>query len=118
MSDFVELKESELWNKGCELATSIANFDSVLCKNRKIYYKQAHQMLRLVISAYIDGNQENKTDLYFDAIECCNALTCDLNEWAGNNFNSFDIIAPILFKLEEYIDIISIEIKSVARLSA
>ena len=118
MSDFDELKVTELWVNGCELATSIADFDSVLCKKGRKYYNQVHKMLRLVISAYVDGNIANKAELYFSAIDCCTELSKDLNDWAGDNFNSFDIIAPILFKIENYIDIISIEIKKSSRLSA
>lgn len=118
MSDFEELKSSELWIKGRELGSSIVRFDSVLCHGDQELYEQTQDMLKFVISAHVEGNVQNKLNLYHNAVAECRSIIDVLNNWAKDNFNSFDIVAPIIFRLNDYIDIISIESKRVQRLSA
>ncbi len=118
MSDFDELKISELWIKGRELGASIISFDTVLCGGDEELYEQTQQMLKYVISAYVEGGLLEKKRLFTLAVEECRGIMAFLNVWAKDNYNSFDIVAPIIFQLNDYVDIISIEIKRAERLSA
>lgn len=118
MSDFEDLKTSELWKKGRELGASIVTFDNVLCNSEQELYDQTQDMLRYVISAHIEGDLHEKNNLYINAVAECKSIIDVLNNWAKDNYNSFDIIAPIIFKLNDYIDVISIEAKKARRLSA
>ncbi len=118
MSDFEELKSSELWIKGRELGASIVRFDTVLCKNDQGLYEQTQDMLKYVIAAHIEGDAQEKLNLYHNAAAECRTIIDMLNEWAKDNYNSFDIVAPIIFKLNDYIDIVCIEAKNLQRKSA
>lgn len=118
MSDFEELKKSELWIKGRELGASIVRFDTVLCKSDQELYEQTQQMLKYVISAHIENSKEMKVNYYLNAVAECRSIIDMLNNWARSNFNSFDIVAPIIYKLEDYIDIMGIRMKKLSRISA
>ena len=115
MSDFEELKRSELWIKGRELGASIVRFDTVLCKSDQELYAQTQDMLKYVIMAHIEGVAEIKLNMYYNAVAECRSIIDVLNNWAADNFNSFDIVAPLIFRLNDYIDIIKIAVKKVQR---
>lgn len=118
MSDFEELKRSELWIKGRELGASIVRFDSVLCKSGQELYEQTQEMLKYVISAHIESNIDQQMNLYHNAAAECRSIIDVLNNWAKDNYNSFDIVAPLIFRLNDYIDIVSIHAKKLTRRSA